>query len=67
MNIPSTSGIASNDLVQRLFKKADSNNDGQVSADEFKAFLAGALHQNTVSSADKNAFMKLAQNLPPTA
>ncbi len=66
MNIPSASGLASSDLVQRLFKHADSNNDGQVSADEFKAFLAGALHQNTVSSADKDAFMQLAQHIPAT-
>jgi hypothetical protein len=67
MNIPSTAtGITSSDLAQRLFKHADSNQDGQVSADEFKAFLAGALHQHTTSSADKDAFMNLAQHLPAT-
>jgi hypothetical protein len=67
-----TTGITAagpSDFVQRLFKHADANHDGQVSPAEFQAFLAGALnHSSTATtSADRQAFMALAQNMPATS
>jgi hypothetical protein len=60
-----TTGIqsaAANDLLQHLFKKADTNNDGHVSANEFQSFLTTAMD----TPSEKTAFLALAKNVPAT-
>jgi hypothetical protein len=53
---------ATTDLVQQLFRKADTNGDGHVSATEFKAFMTNAL----ATPGGRSAFMALAQQVPAT-
>ena len=61
----STTAVAAGvnpDLVQRLFRKADTNGDGHVSPAEFQAFMTSAL----ATPAGQQAFMAIAQHLPAT-
>jgi Ca2+-binding EF-hand superfamily protein len=61
-----TTGIqsgAANELLQHLFKKADTNGDGHVSANEFQSFLTMAMQ----TPSEKSAFLALAKNVTPTA
>ena len=58
----SLSNISSNPLVQQLFKKADTNGDGTVSATEFSAFMTNALSTSTGQA----EFMALASRTPAT-
>lgn len=58
----SLSNVSSNPLVQQLFKKADSNSDGTVSATEFSAFMTNALSTSTGQA----EFMALASRTPAT-
>lgn len=60
-----TTGIqstAANELLQHLFKKADTNNDGHVSATEFQSYLTTAMG----TPSEKTAFLALAKNVPAT-
>jgi hypothetical protein len=54
---------AASDLVQHLFKKADTNGDGHISANEFQSFLTTAMQ----TPSERSAFLALAKNVPPTA
>ncbi len=58
----SLSDVPANPLVQRLFRKADTNNDGTVSATEFSAFMTDALSTSTGQA----QFMALASRTPAT-
>jgi hypothetical protein len=64
--IPTTgltlSNLPSNPLVQQLFKKADTNSDGVVSANEFSSFMTNALSTSTGQA----EFMALASRTPAT-
>ena len=61
----STMGISagvSPQMVDQLFRKADTNGDGHVSPTEFHAFMTNALQTPT----GKSAVMALAQHVPAT-
>lgn len=58
----SLSHISTNPLVQQLFRKADTNSDGTVSANEFSAFMTSALSTSTGQA----EFMALASRTPAT-
>ena len=58
---PIQSGAA-NALVQQLFKKADTNGDGRVSANEFQSFLTTAMQ----TPDERSAFVALARNVAST-